>query len=337
MPRLRRSDVSEPGLTRVRRGSGFSYKREDGSAVRARGELERISGLGIPPAWKDVWISKDPLGHIQATGVDDAGRKQYLYHPDWRTRRDQQKFDEMTDFGAALPKLRRRLARDLHSDEPSRERVLAGAVRLLDLGFFRVGGERYAKENKTFGLATVRKSHVTCERESVLFDYKAKGSKRHRREVAEPEVQRLIRQLKRRRGGGQELLAYKNGTRWRDVTSADINAYIKEVTGGEFSAKDFRTWNATVLAAAAIAELDDGANTKAARKRVINKAVKRVATYLDNTPAVCRNSYIDPKVIDAYAGGTTIGPALKRAAADAEPGEFADREKIEKAVLVLIS
>ena len=337
MPRLRRSDPNEPGLTRVRRGNGFSYKREDGTAVKAKGELERITSLGIPPAWKDVWISKDALGHIQATGVDAAGRKQYLYHPDWRTRRDQQKFDEMTDFGKALPKLRRRLNADLRGEDVTRERVLAGAVRLLDLGFFRVGGERYAQENKTYGLATVRKSHVTLSRDAALFDYRAKGAKRHRREVAEPEVQRLVRQLKRRRGGGEELLAWKDGRRWRDVTSADINAYIKEVTGGEFSAKDFRTWNATVLAAASVATLDDGAETKAARKRVINKAVKRVATYLDNTPAVCRSSYIDPRVFDRYEGGTTISSGLKRIAAETEPSEYADREKIEKAVLRLIS
>jgi DNA topoisomerase IB len=337
MPRLRRSDLTEPGLTRVRRGSGWEFKRVDGSTVKASKEIERIAGLGIPPAWKDVWISPDDRGHIQATGVDAAGRKQYLYHPDWRTRRDQQKFDDMVDFGKALPKLRERLDADLAGDEPTRERVLAGAVRLLDLGFFRVGGERYAQQNKTYGLATVRKSHVTCSSDSVLFDYRAKGSKRHRREVADADVQRLVRQLKRRRGGKAELLAWKDGRRWRDVTSSDINGYIKEVTGGEFSAKDFRTWNATVLAAAAIAEMDDGADTKAARKRVVNKAVKRVATYLDNTPAVCRSSYIDPRVIDRYEGGTTIASSLKRIASDTEPSEFADRAKIEKAVLRLIS
>ncbi|MDP9187968.1 MAG: DNA topoisomerase IB, partial [Actinomycetota bacterium] len=274
--------------------------------------------------------------HIQATGVDDAGRKQYLYHPDWRTRRDQLKFDEMTEFAAALPRLRKRLERDLRGDEPSRERVLAGAVRLLDLGFFRVGGERYAKENRTYGLATVKKSHVTCERDAVVFDYRAKGSKRHKREISEPEVERLVRELKRRRGGGEELLAYKDGRRWRDVSSADINAYIKEVTGGEFSAKDFRTWNATVLAAASIAVLDDGAESAAARKRVVTKAVKKVASYLDNTPAVCRSAYIDPRVIDRYEAGATIADRLEEIVEDAEPSEFPERDEIEKAVLELI-
>ena len=336
MARLRRSDLTEPGITRRRRGRGFEYKRQDGTRVRDRRVLSRVADLRIPPAWKDVWISADELGHVQATGLDDAGRKQYLYHPDWRTRRDQMKFDEMTEFAAALPELRERLESDMSGDEPSRERVLAGAVRLLDLGFFRIGGERYAKENKTYGLATVKKSHVTCSRDSVLFDFKAKGSKRHKRELSEPEVQRLVRELKRRRGGGEELLAYKNGRRWHDVSSADINAYIKEVTGGEFSAKDFRTWNATVLAAVSIATLDDGAETAAARKRVVAKAVKKVAAYLDNTPAVCRGSYIDPRVIDRYEGGITIADRLDEIVDDTEPSEFPERDEIEKAVLELI-
>lgn len=327
MPRLRRSDVSDPGLTRVRRGGGFSYARPDGSAVKDRSVLARVAELGIPPAWKDVWICTDDRGHIQATGYDDAGRKQYLYHPDWRTRQDQRKFDEMTEFAAALPKLRRRLDRDLQGDEPTRERVLAGAIRLIDLGFFRVGSERYAAQNRTYGIATLKKSHVTCERDAVLFDFTAKGSKRHRREISEPQVQRLVRQMKRRRGGSDELLAWKDGRRWRDVTSADINEHIKEVTGGEFSAKDFRTWNATVLAAVSIAALDAEApaETKPARKRIVNKAVKRVAAFLDNTPAVCRGSYIDPRVIDRYERGEKISTRLR------------SRDSIEKAVLGLIA
>ncbi len=325
MPRLRRSDTSEPGLTRVRRGGGFEYRRVDGTTVRAKGEVERIAGLGIPPAWRDVWICTDERGHIQATGIDDAGRKQYLYHPDWRGGQDRAKFQEMTEFAAALPKLRRRLLADLSGDEPSRERVLAGAVRLLDLGLFRIGSERYAQENKTYGVATILKSHVKVNGTAVEFDFDAKGSKRHRRDVADAEIRRLIKQLKARRSGGDELLAYRDGRRWRDVSSTDVNDHIKELTGGEFSAKDFRTWNATVLAAATIATLDEGAETKAARKRVVNKAVKRVAGYLDNTPAVCRGSYIDPRVIDRYmGGGETISNRLR------------SRDSIEKAVLGLI-
>jgi DNA topoisomerase IB len=336
MPRLRRVDCSDPGITRRRRGRGFEYVRIDGTQVRDRGTLDRIAGLGIPPAWKDVWICTEANGHIQATGIDDAGRKQYLYHDAWRTRRDQQKFDDMTEFATALKRLRRRIDADLDGTEPTRERVLAGAVRLLDLGFFRIGSERYAEENRSYGLATVRKKHVTLNGGSILFDYRAKGGKRHRRELADPELLPLVRQLKRRRGGGEELLAYKDDRRWRDVTSTDINGYIKAVTGGDYSAKDFRTWNATVLAAVALAN-EEEAKTTAARKRAVARAVKTVAGYLDNTPAVCRSSYIDPRVIDRYNSGTTIAPRLKRIVSGSDPTEFPDRGRIERAVLDLIS
>jgi DNA topoisomerase-1 len=336
MPRLRRVDCSDPGITRRRRGRGFEYVRIDGTRVRDRGTLNRIAELGIPPAWKDVWICTEANGHIQATGIDDAGRKQYLYHDAWRTRRDQQKFDDMTEFAAALRRLRRRIDTDLHAKEPTRERVLAGAVRLLDLGFFRIGSERYAEENRSYGLATVRKKHVTLNGGSIMFDYRAKGGKRHRRELADPELLPLVRQLKQRRGGGEELLAYRENRRWRDVTSTDINGYIKAVTGGDYSAKDFRTWNATVLAAVALAN-EEEAKTTAARKRAVARAVKTVAGYLDNTPAVCRSSYIDPRVIDRYNAGTTIAPQLKRIVSGSDPTEFPDRGRIERAVLDLIS
>ena len=336
MARLKRVDCSDPGITRRRRGRGFEYVRVDGTRVRSKPTLKRIAELGIPPAWKDVWICVEDNGHIQATGFDDAGRKQYLYHESWRARRDQEKFDDMVEFAAALRKLRRRVGADLDGDDPTRDRVLAGAVRLLDLGFFRIGGERYAEENRSYGLATVRKKHVTLNGGSVEFDFRAKGGKRHRRELADPEAVELVRQLKRRRGGGEELLAWKNGRRWRDVSSADINAYIKEATGGDYSAKDFRTWNATVLAAVALAG-EEEAETHGARKRAVARAVKTVAGYLDNTPAVCRNSYIDPRVIDRFNAGTTIASRLKRIVAGSDPSEFPDREKIERAVLDLIS
>jgi DNA topoisomerase IB len=336
MARLKRVDCSDPGITRRRRGRGFEYVRVDGSRVRAPGTLKRIAELGIPPAWKDVWICTEVNGHIQATGMDDAGRKQYLYHEAWRTRRDQEKFDDMVAFAAGLRKLRRRTEADLDGREPTRERVLAGAVRLLDLGLFRIGGERYAEENQSYGLATVRKKHVSLNGESVSFDFRAKGGKRHRRELADPETVELVRQLKRRRGGGEELLAWKQGRRWRDVSSADINDYIKEATAGDYSAKDFRTWNATVLAAVALAG-EEEAKTTGARKRAAARAVKTVAGYLDNTPAVCRKSYIDPRVIDRFNSGTTIAPRLKRIVAGSDPSEFPEREKIERAVLDLIN
>lgn len=336
MARLKRVDCSDPGITRRRRGSGFEYVRVDGTRIRAKGTLKRIAELGIPPAWKDVWICTEANGHIQATGWDDAGRKQYLYHEAWRTRRDQEKFDDMADFARALRRLRRRIDSDLIGRQPTRDRVLAAAVRLLDLGFFRIGGERYAEENRSFGLATVRKKHVTLNGDSIVFDFRAKGGKRHRRELADPELLPLVRDLKRRRGGGEELLAYKQGRRWCDVTSADINDYIKEATGGDYSAKDFRTWNATVLAAIALAG-EEKADTASSRKRAVARAVKTVAGYLDNTPAVCRRSYIDPRVIDRFNDGTTVRPSLKRIVAAGDPSEFPDREKIERAVLRLVS
>ena len=304
MPRLRRSDCSGPGLTRVRRGRGFSYVEEDGTPIEDREVIERIRALAIPPAWKDVWICPEANGHIQATGIDDAGRKQYLYHQKWREHRDREKFDEMLDFAAALPELRRSVVDDLGRRGLVRDRVLACAARLLDLGFFRIGSERYADENETYGLATLRKSHLRIERGAAIFDYKAKGAKRHRRTIEDELVLPTLRALKKRNGGGVELLAYKQGrSGWADVKSSDINEYLKQVSGGDYSAKDFRTWNATVLAAVAVAGPDGAADTKAARKRIVNAAVKQVAGYLDNTPAVCRSAYIDPRVFDRFESG----------------------------------
>jgi DNA topoisomerase IB len=250
--RLRRSDVTMPGLARRRRGRGWQYLEPDGEPVTDDEILARIAELAIPPAWKDVWICPYPGGHIQATGIDAAGRKQYLYHPRWRERRDQEKFDEMLDFARALPKMRERVARDLEDrDDFGAERVLACAVRLLDRGFFRIGSEDYAVTNDTYGLATMRKDHVALSGETIRFDYPAKHGKRRVQAVVDPEVAVVIATLKRRRSGGDELLACRRGRRWVDVKSPDINAYIKEATGADFSAKDFRTWGATVLAAVA--------------------------------------------------------------------------------------
>jgi DNA topoisomerase-1 len=338
MARLRRADCSAPGFRRIKRGRGFSYLDEHGDPIDEPDVVERIRGLGIPPAWKDVWICPWERGHIQATGVDAAGRKQYLYHPDWRTRRDAEKFEVMLAFAKALPSLRDRVAADLESgDDLTRERVLACAVRLLDRGFFRIGTEQYAEANDSFGLATMRKKHVTLEDEdTMVFDYPAKSGVRQLRAVVDPLAIDVVARLKRRRGGGDELLAYKEGRRWRDVRSGDVNDYIKAITGADYSAKDFRTWNATVLAAVALAVSGEVAATKTGRKRAISRAVKEVAHYLGNTPAVCRASYIDPRVFDAYQGGLIIRPALEKAA-DAPEGEMAIHQPaLEKAVLDLI-
>jgi len=331
-------DCSSPGIRRVGRGRGFSYSEEDGTPVEDAETLERIRELAIPPAWKEVWICPAPHGHIQATGMDAAGRKQYLYHPRWRENRDRQKFEQMIDFAKALPRLRKRVDEDLALRGFARERVLAGAVRLLDLGFFRVGSDQYTAENETFGLTTLRKRHVHFESGSAVFDFRAKGAKRQVQELADPEAVKLLRGLARRKGGGLELLAYRNGRGWADVKAADVNDYLKETAGGDFTAKDFRTWNATVLAAVGLAvrAADDPPQSATARKRLANAVVKDVARYLHNTPAVCRASYIDPRVFDRFDSGALLRAPLGRIVSEAGPDEFPDRGRIERAVIRLL-
>jgi DNA topoisomerase IB len=267
--------------------------------------------------------------------VDSAGRRQYLYHDAWRRRRDREKFDRMLEFAASLPLLRAHTDRWLATKSLGRDRVLSCAVRLLDRGFFRIGGEEYAEDNSTFGLATMRKSHVTLgDGHVVTFDYPAKGGERRIQSVVDPQVFAVTAALKRRRGGGDELLAYKNGRRWVDVRSTDVNDYIRDVTGGPYSAKDFRTWNATVLAATSIALLGRQAKSPTARKRVASLAIREVARYLGNTPAVCRKSYVDPRVVDRFDAGQTIIAALERLPIELpEP----DRQRrVERAVLALL-
>ena len=226
-------------------------RRRRRAGVR-RATLERIRALAIPPAWQEVWICVDPRGHLQATGIDAAGRKQYLYHEAWRAQRDRQKFRRMVEFAEALPRLRRRLTEGLAGDELDEVRVLACAVRLLDVGLFRIGGEEYAEQGGGLGLATLHKDHVSLRDDAIVFDYPAKSGVRRVHEVRDPEALAVIRALKRRRGGGPQLLAYRDGRRWTAVHSEDINDYIKRNLGEGFSAKDFRTWNATVMAAVSV-------------------------------------------------------------------------------------
>ncbi|MDQ6817816.1 MAG: DNA topoisomerase IB [Actinomycetota bacterium] len=295
-----------------------------------------MRALAIPPAWEDVWICSDPLGHLQATGIDGAGRKQYLYHGQWRERRDRQKFEKMVRFGAGLARLRRRVARDLEGEEPGRERVLACAVRLLDVGLFRIGREQYAEEDGGIGLATIAKQHVSVQAGSIAFDYPAKGGTRRVQTIADPRSLKLILELKRRRGGGQELLAYREGRRWHKVRSDEINEYLKHQLGEDFSAKDFRTGNATVLAAVSLATQGRDAATKTARKKAVDTAVRDVSTLLGNTPAVARRAYIDPRVVDRYLSGWTIAPALERLP-DLDPTDDRVRRRIDVAVLDLLT
>jgi DNA topoisomerase IB len=338
MPRLRRSDCSGPGIERRRAGRGFVYL--DGGQVVAEPEtLARIGELGIPPAWRSVWICPDPRGHLQATGIDAAGRKQYRYHDAWRVRRDAEKFADMTRFARALPALRRRAQADLTAtSELSRERVLAAAVRLLDRGFFRIGSEQYSVTNESYGLATIRKEHVVLEPDgTMVFDYPAKSGQRRVQAIVDPLVIDIVATLKRRRGGGPELLAYRERRRWHDLRSPDINLYLKQATGDDFSAKDFRTWNATVLAAVALAVSGAAAGTKTSRTRAITRAVKETARYLGNTPAVCRASYIDPRVFDAYRAGLVVDRDVLERAVDSGDELPIHQREIEEAVLDLLN
>jgi DNA topoisomerase I len=323
----------------VRRGRGFGYVDVDGERVSDERTLERIRALAIPPAWQQVWICLDPRGHLQATGIDAADRKQYLYHEAWRVQRDRQKFRRMVEFAEALPRLRHRLTEGLAGEELDEVRVLACAVRLLDVGLFRIGGEEYAEQGGGLGLATLHKDHVRVVDDAIVFDYPAKSGVRRVHEVRDPDALAVIRALKRRRGGGSQLLAYRAGRRWTVVHSEDINDYIKRNLGDGFSAKDFRTWNATVMAAVSVSvatESDRATTTKTARKRVVDGAVRQVAELLGNTPAVARRAYIDPRVFDRYRAGSTIslprGGLVALTDVDGRP-----RRRIERAVLELLS
>jgi DNA topoisomerase I len=312
------------------------YLDEHGDRIVESEVLERLRALTIPPAWKEVWICSDPLGHLQATGIDAAGRKQYLYHPRWRERRDREKFEKMVRFGSTLPRLRRRLAADLPGSELTRDRVLACAVRLLDVGLFRIGSEEYAAEEGGLGLATIRKEHVTLGADAATFDYLAKSGVRRRHIIYDPLSLETIRALKRRRGGGPALLVYREGRRWHDVRSDEINDYLKDLLGEDFSAKDFRTWNATVMAAVSLGTAGRDAATKTARKRAVDTAVKAVAELLGNTPAVARRAYIDPRIFDRYQSGWTIAGVIDRLP-DLDPSDDRIRRRIEAAVLDLLT
>ena len=335
--RLRRIDCTGPGIQRRRHGRGFRYVDADGEPVDDPELLQRIHELVIPPAWGEVWICPYPGGHIQATGMDAAGRKQYLYHPRWRELRDMEKFDDMVAFARVLPRLRKRVEAELDGgDALTYDRVCAVAVRLLDRGFFRVGGEDYAVRNESYGLATMKKRHVRQRGDALVFDYPAKHGKRRVQAVVDPAVAGLVADLKRRRGGGDELLAYKRGRRWADLRSEDINAWLKDATGRDVSAKDFRTWGATVLAAVALAVSGEAAATKTGRKRAITRAIKEVARYLGNTPAVARSAYIDPRVFDRYRDGRAIDYRLLAAGGERNGDATAIQGPVEKAVLGLL-
>jgi DNA topoisomerase IB len=330
--RLKRSSCSDPGIVRRRHGRGFAYLDPEGARVRDEDTLERIRALAIPPAWQEVWICSDPLGHIQATGLDEAGRKQYLYHERWQLRAAQRKFESMREFAAVLPRLRRAVKRDLVREGMPRERALACAVRLLDLGFFRIGGEEYAETNESYGVATVLREHVSIADGEVVFDFPAKSGQRRVQSIRDPQVKQAIEAMRRRRSGPDDLLVFKEGGAWRDVRSDDVNAYLREKAGEGFSAKDFRTWHGTVLAAVELA-LEGSRGANGGGERAIRAAIKRVAERLGNTPAVCRSSYVDPRVLDRFRDGKAI--ELPRLGSDRS---FAPEQqtRVERRVLQLI-
>jgi len=327
--------VNGPGYRRRRAGRGFAYYDVDGALIKDD-RLDRIRGLAIPPAWRDVWICPWPNGHIQATGFDAAGRRQYRYHDQWRARRDAEKHERVLEIAHQLPDVREGVVAALRTRGLNRERVLATAIRLLDLGAFRIGSEQYAEENGTYGLATLRREHVRVRGERTFFSYTAKGGIEREVELTDRPTATVVRQLlERPEGTGEELLAYQveDGS-WRDVTSTEINAYLKEISGAEITAKDFRTWNATVLMAAKLAEVPPP-TSRTARKKIVNAAYKQVSEQLGNTPAVCRASYVDPRVVDRFENGETVAAALGEAE-DAEADRDVQRV-LEQAVCQLLS
>ncbi len=307
--RLRRSNLSGPGIQRRRRGRGFSYHL-DGGAVGAACR-ERIEALAIPPAWKQVWICPDERGHIQAVGTDAAGRRQYLYHGQWRARRDREKFARMTAMAQTLPRLRATVTGDLRGRGLTRRRVLAAAVRLLDRAALRIGGEAYAVDDPrvgeaTFGLATVRREHARVRNGTVTLSFPAKGGVPAEVVVRDAELAPVVRALLRRADPHEELFAYWQGRRWVDVRSGDVNDYLREISGAGITAKDFRTWHGTVAATVALGACAETA-TKTARKRAVAQAMRQTAQILGNTPAVARASYVDPRIVDAFHAGALPG------------------------------
>jgi DNA topoisomerase-1 len=325
--RLRRANPAGPGLRRRRRGKGWQYLDDDGSPIRDAEVCDRLNGLVIPPAWKDVWICPYPNGHLQAVGTDDAGRKQYLYHDQWRKERDEEKFDRVLDLVPLLPDFRSAVDDELRTRGLTRARVTAGALRMLDRGVFRTGGDEYAEQNGSRGAATLLRQDVVIERGDLVFHYPAKGGIDRRLRMRDEPLARLVRSLRRVRADDERLLVYRSGKDWCEVRAGDLNERFKELTGPDYTAKDLRTWNATVVAAVAFASADRP-GSKTGRKKVEVQVMDEVAFQLGNTRSVARSSYVDPRVAGAFEEGHTIRDALAKAEA---------REEIEAAVHTLLT
>jgi DNA topoisomerase IB len=332
MARLRRSSPDRAGWTRRRAGKGFVYLDESGARLPDE-DVARIKALVIPPAWRDVWICPWPHGHLQAVGTDDAGRRQYLYHPQWRLERDALKHARVLDFGRVLSRAREQVLVDLGTEGMSHDRACAVAVRLLDLGYFRIGNDVYAEENGSFGLTTLQRQHVRKQGSTMVFCFVGKSGVEHCITIDDPATVTALEEMRKRRSpADDELLAWKERGRWRDLDASHVNEYVRRTTGMDATAKDFRTWHATVIAAAALASTAEPGATRASRKRAEVAAMKEVAEFLGNTPALARASYVDPRVVDAYEEGKTIAAAVRRPAATP-----AERQTIlERAVLRLL-
>jgi len=340
MPRLRRTGPHERGIRRRRRGRGFSYLAEDGGRV-SDDDLQRITALVIPPAWTEVWICPFANGHVQATGIDQAGRRQYLYHPYWTSQRSRDKDRRVLRLAEELPSAREAAAATLDSSALDRDQVLAASFRLLDLGFFRVGSEQYAKRYGTYGLATVRREDVRVRGESVHFDFTGKHGILVSRRIVDPSLARILKQLLARKDSeNPELLAWREGRQWIDVRSSDINQYLKTLLAGDFTAKDFRSWHGTVLAAAALSLATSTGRpwrsvSQAKRKQMIAHAAREVGRYLGNTPAVARSSYIHHGVVENFHKGRVIDVSvLDKGAVTGSP---ANHGPVEKETLHLLA
>jgi DNA topoisomerase I len=339
--RLRRSTIDKPGIRRVRRGKGFAYVDADGRPIDAA-TRERVTALVIPPAWKDVWISPHPNGHIQAVGTDDAGRRQYLYHDAWHEARAREKHDRVLVLARKLPAARKQIAADLRTNGLTRKRVTAAALHMLDAGLFRSGGEEYEAEHGSHGVATLLRSHVTVSGEDVTFEFPAKSGVTREAVMTDQLLARIVLSLKRSGYPGERLLAYRDTEGWHELRSSDLNVAFKELVGEEYTVKDLRTWAATVTAAVALARTGPVASEREL-KRAEKDAMKVVSEHLGNTPAVARSSYVDPRVLDEYAVGRTIARSLSRLTkADRqrlELGELVrvrDRDALERAVMRLV-
>jgi DNA topoisomerase IB len=323
------------GIRRLRGTNGFDYRDESNNAIVDADTLQRIKKLAIPPAWRDVWISPNPVGHIQATGFDRAGRKQYRYHRAWRDLRDREKFDAIVSFGETLPSIRREVTRDLVSADLEHKQVLGCAVRLLDLGAFRIGSDRYAVDDDTHGLTTLLAREVQVHSDRIVFTYFGKEHICHLQHVVDADLRKVMAELLRRRDPDQRLFAFLSGTRWVALHAGDVNHYLKESAGIPASAKEFRTWNATVLAASALAGLEPPVSRRGT-ERAFRTSVGIVADYLGNTPTIARRSYVDPRVFERYRSGWTISPEIARLGTDLEAEPPAARRPVELAVLDLI-